>query len=485
MKLNKLFTTFIIISLVSGSCSEDRLIEMPVYDDVIENAITNETDMKSVLNGIYNEYSSASAFGANILIFGDLISDNVFITNRQTDVAFRNTGSLNWSQEINDFSMIRSIYGGIVLANTVINDTHLAQSTNVDNMKGEAMIARAVGYYFAVGFYSPSPALGINQEYGVPLNLGNYDSHIVPPRASVSEVYNQIIKDLTEGISLMTNEIPEDKGYLSPTAAKLLLSRVYLTRGAAGDYQKALNYADEVINSSSSIGNGNVFNFVPNNATDYVNYFSSKTASDNQPETVWEIDMGPQPSENPGVNSAISTFYASDGSKKRFLFTQEFYNLFSTNDIRKGLFTSVGVPTEDNPKGLWTRKYTKLMSDGNFTQNVKIFRMSEAYLNKIEALYKLGSANTLTELNDFAVNKRKGTAYSSATLENILTERRKEFFAEGQRYFDLKRNNLGFTKNTNCYSVVCDVPADSKLFVIPISNTEMLINPNIKQYPGW
>jgi hypothetical protein len=118
--------------------------------------------------------------------------------------------------------------------------------------------------------------------------------------------------------------------------------------------------------------------------------------------------MTSQASENPGVNASLSTFYASDGSKKRFLFTQNFYSLFSTTDIRKGLFNSTSVPTEDNPRGLWTRKYIRTMDDGNFTQNVKIFRMSEAYLNKIEALFKLGKqADALTALNDFAVNKRK------------------------------------------------------------------------------
>jgi len=484
MKINKIYIVAAFTLFLSSACSEERLIEMPAYETVIDEAITNESDMRSVLNGVYNEYSDASVFGANALIFGDLISDNVFITNKITDSSFRNTGNLNWSQDINDFSMMRGFYRGIALANTVINNQNLASSPEVNNMKGEAMIARAVGYYYAVGYYSPSPALGQNQDFGVPLNLGNYDAGIKLPRASVNEVYDQIIKDLTNGINLMTNEQPKNKGFLSPTAARLLLSRVYLTRGASGDYQKALDYANTVI---SSAGN-NSFDFVANNSTDYISYFSNKNPdfSEDQPETVWEIVMTSQASENPGVNASLSTFYASDGSKKRFLFTQNFYSLFSTTDIRKGLFNSTSVPTEDNPRGLWTRKYIRTMDDGNFTQNVKVFRMSEAYLNKIEALFKLGKqADALTALNDFAVNKRKGTAYASATLENILTERRKEFFAEGQRYFDLKRNKLGFIRATNCNSVVCEVPADNKLFVVPMSQSEINVNPNMKQYPGY
>ena len=39
--------------------------------------------------------------------------------------------------------------------------------------------------------------------------------------------------------------------------------------------------------------------------------------------------------------------------------------------------------------------------EGPFAQNVKIFRMSEAKLNKIEALYKMGSnSEALIELNN-------------------------------------------------------------------------------------
>lgn len=482
MRIKNIIIAALCISVLSNiSCSEDRLKELPPDQFLIENAITEESDMRNVLNGIYDQYSDYQGFGAEVLIFGDLISDNVFITAQNTDVAYRTTGFLNWSADISDFAMLNQLYNGIILANTVINNTSLLESDNVKNFKGEAKIARALGYFYAVSFYSPNPTSGINQEYGVPLNLGNYDPNLKLPRATVDDVYNQIILDLTEGISLMTNETPTNKGYLSPTAGRLLLSRVYLTRGKAGDYEKAIQYADEVINSAGSFG----FDFI--SKQDYVSYFTSSnvTVSENQPETVWEINMNATPSENAGVNNSLSSYYANNGSKKRFLFTRDFYSSFATSDKRRGLFSTALVPIEDDPTGVWTRKYIRLTSEGNFTQNVKVLRMSEVYLNKIEALFKLGNTeDALSLLNDFALS-RDGQSYSSISIENILEERRKEFFGEGQRFFDLKRNNLGFHRNTNCYSITCTVPANDKLFVIPMPLKEMNINKLMTQYPGW
>lgn len=492
MKFIKLFIAATFAATAFSSCSEERLLEEPVDQFPIEQAITSERDMQSVLNGIYDQYSTANGFGADVLAFGDLISDNVFISASAGDVAYQNTGFLNWSSDVSDFAMLDEFYDGIILANLVINNTSVPTSDNVLNYKSEAMIARALGYFYAVSYYSPNPTSGINQEYGVPLNLGPYDPRTKLSRATVSEVYDQIIKDLTTALSTMKSEEVLNKGHLGKTAARLILSRVYLTRGQAGDYEKSIQYADEVIASAGS----NNFAFV--NKTDYVNYFASAntTISENANETVWEINMDSNPSENPGVNEALSQFYANNGTKKRFLFTNTFYSSFPTTDERRKLFITAGTPNEGNgvPRGVWIRKYVVSMQDtsnpndtqiSQNSQNIKVLRMSEAYLNKIEALFKSGRLpEALTQLNAFAVS-RGGSTYTAATINNILTERRKEFFGEGQRFFDLKRNNLGFARATNCYSIVCSVEGNNRLFVIPMPLREMNVNPNMQQYPDW
>lgn len=487
MKINKIFITAVTALFLVASCSEERLNEMPVDKILTEDLIKSERDMEMMVNGIYSSFSSSAVFGANALIFGDLVSDNTFISKIATDTAFRNTGELNWSGESSDFGgLLRGFYSAIVNANLVINNKSLEENDVVLNYKGEAKIARGLALFYAVSFYSPDPKSGVYQEFGVPLNLNNYDPEAKLKRASVEEVYVQVIKDLTEGIDMMTNELPgNSKGHLSPTAAKLLLSRVYLTRGQAGDYQKAVGYADEVIASAGT--------FERVSKADYAKYFTSQDplVSENQPETVWEINMNDMPGGNPGVNDALASLYANNGAKKRFLFRANFRNSFVGNgDVRKGLLILGAAPIDDNPKGVWTTKYVKDMRKGpsgskaEYSQNVKVLRMSEANLNRIEARFKLhgASPDLLAELNAFA-QSRGGQTYTSVTIENILTERKKEFFGEGQRFFDLKRNGLGFSNTDNCYSVICDVPSTSKVFVFPMPLTELNSNPNMTQYP--
>jgi len=488
MKINKIFLTTTIALFLVASCSESRLEEMAQDQFPIETAILSEKDMSLVVNGIYDEFSTSTCFGADALIFGDLISDNSFISKAADDTRYKTTGELNWNGELSDFAVLDGLYNGIINANLVINNTNLEETNNVLNYKGEAKIARGLAYFYAVSYYSPDPKAGVNQEFGVPLNLGLYDPQIKLPRATVAEVYQQIIKDLTEAIDMMTNLDPVDKGHLSPIAAKLLLSKVYLTRGQAGDYEKSIDYANQVI------AGGNSFQSI--DKTKYVKYFNSsfRKESENQLETIWEINMNDNPSENPGINLALSSLYAFDGAKRRLLFVKDFYDSFPTTDVRRSLLSNGGASTLDTPRGYWTKKYVKTMYSGEvgdyskpepYSQNVKVLRMSEAFLNKIEALYKIGNTSqALTELNAFAIS-RGGSTYTTATIDNILKERRKEFFSEGQRFFDLKRNNLGFTKSSNCYSVVCTVDANSRLFVFPMGLREMNSNPKMTQYPGY
>lgn len=474
MKKIKLIITSLVAALALNSCSEDDLTLFPPLADPLDTAINTEDDLQAILVGGYNEASSANLFGANLLIYGDLMSDNTFVSNTN-DGYFTNVNNLNFSPQT-DLGILGTLYRMKVYSNIVLNHD-LPVTQNVLNIEGQAHMMRAVALYYAVSLFSSNPTSNQYLEYGVPVYTGPYDPSANYPRATVQETYNQIILDLEQAIAKMNQPINGNKGYFSPTAAKLLLSRVHLT---VGNYQAALDYATDVINNSPS-----QFGFV--SSADYVDYFSSTdvTKTENRPETVWEINF--TATDNPGTNAAIGAFYPRNGSHASLLFRQDFVNSFGPNDIRKGLFTTTNVPASDDPTGVWTTKWPRATTEGNFTINVKVFRMSEAKLNRIEALYRLGqTAQALAELNDFAAS-RNGETYSGADLLNdILTERRREFFAEGQRFYDLKRNNLGYVKTTNCAGGICDIPANSKYFVMPMPETsEILLNPLMTQHPLW
>ncbi|MGA9211539.1 RagB/SusD family nutrient uptake outer membrane protein [Kaistella sp.] len=471
--------------LFMSSCKEDNLRLLPEIGTPYEEAINSEQDMKLVLAGVYTNMSSSSGFGAAVSIFGDLISDNTFVSNAN-DGYFLNTSRMTYSPEISDFGMMDSFYDVIQQANIVISDKKLPSSKTVLDYKAEAKIARALSYFYLVSFYSPDPKTGVNQEYGVPIQPEVYYPNDKLARASVGEVYDYIISDLQSAISQLGSEVePKRKSVLTPTAAKMLLSRVYLTRGAAGDYQKSVDYSNEVINSSPS-------NFAPiDSKADYQNYFggTSSAVMDDQPETIFEIEQTSL--FNVGGNAHPATFYSNTGSHKSLLYRQTFVDTFEAADWRKSLFVTSGAnqtPTGsglDTPRGFYTKKWVRFTTDeGNYASNIRLMRFSEAYLNRIEAMFKMGStAPALTYLNAFK-SARGAAPVATITINEILNERRKEFFAEGFRYFDLKRNAMPIVKDSNCTDN-CNVSADNRLFVIPIPYAEININSNMKQYPEW
>lgn len=468
-----------------SSCEDDRLDQQPDFLISSEN-ITTEVQLDGVVKGMYSAASNANAFGARIHILGDLISDNTFVSETQNTGRYLVTNVLNWTFENSDgeFGQLSSLNGIIAMANIALNSniTDFESEQSIANLKGQAYIARGLSYFYLVNFYSSNPTSGMHQEFGVPIYTGPYNPDYAGARNTVDEVYAQAISDLTVAISTMDNSAPLNKGYLSKTAAHLILSRIYLTRGKPGDYQLAVDHANQVINTTQS-----GFAFITDNpateVNEYADYFanSSTDITENREETVWEINMTPGATTNPGTNEALGALYASTGS---IFFKQDFRNSFPDSDIRKSLFGNLG-PQGDSPRGVVLRKWPRLTSEGNFTINVKVLRMSEAKLNKIEALYHLGqTGEALTLLNQFAA-ERGGTTYSGTNLLNdILTERRKEFFGEGQRFFDLKRNNLPLIKTTNCM-MNCEKPANDKIFTFPMPLQEMNLNLLMVQHPQW
>lgn len=496
MKKYILIISTLFCLVVNNSCSERDLVLLPPSADELTD-VNSERKLQQLLNGAYLHISTTNVYGTQAMVYGDLMADKMFVN---SNPSFLNTFNYNYnSTQQSEFGgFYEGLYKVIANCNLLINNTVVPSSENVIRLKAEAKALRGLAYFTLVNYYSPSPKSGINQEYGVPIVLENYDVNIEPARASVGEVYAQIISDLKEGI-LHGENIPANKSTLGVAATKLILSKVYLTRRAQGDAELALQLATEVRDLAAtnyiSSASFNPFVVGQNIAVgDYYNYFAGQSDADyeNHPETLWELDLNTDTNRFNGIgaNVALPGYYYRLDPKRCFLFNQTFYNSFATTDVRRGnqaatsLLTSQGVPIMDTPRGYWTNKYPQISTEGRYYRNIKILRYSEAYLNRIEALHLTGqNALALTELNAFATS-RKGTLYTGADiLSDILAERSKEFYGEGQRFLDLKRYNLPVERPSNC--TVCSLAATDKLFVFPMSQGALNTNPNLKQYPGY
>lgn len=492
MKKYILIASSLLCLAFTNSCSESDLDLEAQSSDNIEVPLTEEK-MQMLLKGAYFNMSSTSGYGTELLLFGDLLGDNLYMSS--TNALYLFTANKTYSANQSDFGFYRLMYNVIMSCNMVINDTDVRTNANVERIKAEAKLMRGYAYFILVNYYSPTPTSGINQEYGVPIVLGNYDSLIQPARSTVAQVYEQIISDLKAG-EQGTEAIPSTKVLLGKAAAKLLLSKVYLTRRAPGDAQLALEYTTDLISNQGYINQSGtyvpgMYNIMPIATTDYVSYFSgdNDAFSENHRETIWELDQNENSNIVTGIGSniALPAYYSRLDSKRNLIFMQSFYASFNTTDVRRSLFAANGS------LGYWTTKYpnrtrvdaTSALRD--YMRNLKILRFSEVELNHIEALYHTGQQTlALSELNTFSA-KRRGRVYTStgaALLTDILTERAKEFYGEGQRFLDLKRYNLPIIKTTNCV-MNCNVPANDKLLVLPVSQSAVNANPNLKQYPGY
>lgn len=475
MKAKNIFKIFFLGSiLLFTSCDEkdlDLKYELADIYDTETGNIASEDKLEYATNGIYSIIGGASFYGAQFQFFNDIVSDNVFVSNTNSgfNLGYQN---INWTND-SDLGFLNSGYNVINQANIVINENSLPSTERTKSLKGEAKILRALAYFTLVQLYSNTPTSGLNQEYGLPLNLGLYNPNFKHTRSTVDETYNQIIKDLSEGINEMAPEYRGNKKtYVSPLVGKFILSKVYLSRGKSGDYDKAISLADEVLSVQKPIIGSELYN-----------YFTSidVALSEGQPETLFEIEQ--TSNFNAGVNAALGNFYASTGTQRSVLARQWIYDLYSPSDIRVKLFNTTNNLVTDSPKGIWLRKWPRNTSDGNYTMNVKIFRATEASYVKMEALVKSGrGAEALVLLNKHAV-ERGATAYVGDPLTAILLDKQKEFIGEGHRFLDLKRNGLGFERKTNCLS--CGLSSDSKYWVIPMPLAEMNRNPNMTQHPLW
>lgn len=471
-----LFTVGAALSFTA--CSDDRLDLEPVIEDVYTGIIKNEEQMSWYVNKIYSSLASGDNFGAAIMLYGDMLSENAFVSASHAAGYNQNLNNITWSGDAG-FGVWRGLYDVVQKANIVILDENVPVTDNVVSFKGEAKIARGMAYFYLLQLYASNPTSGQYQEAGVPLVLDYYNPNYFPARSTVAQGYDQVIKDLTEGIAEMNDNSRKNKVFLSPTAGRLLLAKAYLTRGQAGDYDKAIQLADETINLAPA-------NFELLKSKDVKDYFTSTKGSlyENRPETVFEIEQSAK--YTLGVNAHLASFYSVQGGHRSLMIREWVSKLYDPSDIRyKETLSAAGAFTEDDPKGVWTKKYPRAMDGNSYYGNVKVLRLSEALFVKMEALAKKGdNAQALALVNEFAQERGATTTYSGDALTAVLLEKQKEFLAEGQRFFDLKRNNLGFDKKTNCYQN-CSFDANSPYMVFPISLSERLLNTNLSQHPLW
>ncbi len=227
----------LIIAVFAYGCDLDR---MP-YNE-ITNDNMNESSVETITLGTYakmkEEYYYKSTHYVN-----EYGGDNVSLSGTTSDSFYYLYKYQRLVDNYYPARVWRFTYQMIVNVNTVIEMVDEGQSTELDNLLGENYYLRAHLYFTLCNLFGRPYAQSPETNLGIPIKLtSNKDEY--PERATVKEVYDQVIKDLEKGASLMTST--KSNIYASKEVAYALLSRVYLYMQ---NWEKAKEYADLVINS--------------------------------------------------------------------------------------------------------------------------------------------------------------------------------------------------------------------------------------------
>lgn len=456
-----------VIVAAFASCSKSFLELTPPTSVSPETALSTEADLLVATRGMYAGLRTGvtigttsyapDAFGRTIPVIGDVMADNAYQSSANTN---RYTLYNNYSFVVTDGNALgfwASLYTVILRANNIINAS-VASNPNVDQYKGEAYATRALCYFTLVRYFA-RPYTDDPNKPGLPI-ITTYNPDLKPERSKIADVYALIQSDLDQAYTLMTKFT--NSSQFSKYAAKALQAKVYLTMG---DMANARTAALDVINNGP---------FKLAGEADYVSYWANNAVREDKLETLFEVSSDAVSNLS---FDALSYLYSQAGNYGDFLVASDLYDLFSANDVRRTLY-----PTGERPAGtpaVFINKYTGLSGDRSDT---KVLRLSEVYLIAAEASVGINEADALTYVND--ITSRRGAdaiATTGAQLyEDIITERRKELAFEGDRYLDLQRLKRDVFRSANYPAAADTIPYSNYRRILPIPQTEVDANPNIK-----
>ncbi|MGV8137916.1 MAG: RagB/SusD family nutrient uptake outer membrane protein [Mangrovibacterium sp.] len=462
--------------LLTTACDE-FLTTSPESYMTPEEFLNSRSWAEASLSGVYKTFHS-EYYQFDMFVNGDVTSDLAYAG-----------GDNNANFEIDDLKVTPTngnvkrdwgyLYEAIGTANAFLNKVDSIQDENFsqvdrDKMKGEVMFIRAVHYFNLVQLWG-----------GVPLVLKADDQGSSSlPRATVNEVYAQIIKDLEFGIEHLP-VTSSDKGRIKKASAEGLLAKVYASMPSK-DYSKVLEYCNAVLaDGQYSL------------AANYGDLFDG--THENTSESLFEIQFMPTVAGNWGVQLFLPPSLTQDGWKKFNTPSKELIEAYDEegDQLRKNanvLFEDVSGKYSDDIWGTnMPFSYKLKQANGwNSGNNIVYLRLADIILLKAEALNEQSDLNgAATELNKIRARVNldpKNPATQTEMRLAIEKERMLELALEGHRWFDLKRTGralnvmkaAGTRKPNQTYSYI-----DQNDLLWPIPQSEIDKNPALTQNPGY
>lgn len=499
MKLNSLlYLGALSTTLLLSSCDADFVDTTPTSSVSDETIFSSADNLMAAINGMHrNMYVRQNSSQGNNGFTAQMITYDVM----GEDVIFPSTGNgwfvseLRWLHTNNENAGSNQYiwnfwYSMIKNANFIIQqapNVPLPDDTAIEYQQsalGQAYAYRAFGMYQLVQTfgksYDPSTA---SSDLGIVIRLDPTDN-APKARATVQEVYDQIIDDLAQAESILDNVDVYNNSHLSVNVVKGIQARVALTMK---DYPLAADKALEARTGYALMSNA-----------DYLSGFNNYS----NVEWMWGAKIIADQSDYFGNFMAyMSRNYSSSQIRScPKVVNKNLFDYMDNPDVRKdvikanGIHSDLGLPSNFTNFNYTSQKFLA-QSVTVSLGDVPFMRAAEMYLIEAEASYYFDAARAQSALETLLRNRKNDntltvTTTGQALLDEILINRRIELWGEGFRFHDLKRLGQGLTRSTVPNQVstvlsggVTDVAPTDNRWQWLIPRQEINANPLIVQNP--
>ncbi len=470
--------------------------------------ITPAQLLTSAYNTLYDDVTQGNLWNA-----GEITSDEAIAPTRGPDWddngLWRALHSQAWNAD-HDYlaGAYTSLLGSEFAASNVLQFSPSAQQA------AEARFIRAYSMYQCLDGWDQVPYRE---------DLTNYK--ILPKTLKGLEVVDFLVSELNGIMNDLPNTGPAYTA--NQNAAKALLMKIYLNKGVyanraaptfdAGDMGQVITLADQIIATNKYQLNTNFFDiFAPDNdvkATE--NIF-----------TLYD-ENGVRGGGVQASTFAVSHYNMNPAGWNGFSTLSDFYDKFEATDQRRGVYYNypAGLPNpghrinvgfligqqynlttdaalsdrKGNPlaftptvalretgnnlevTGIRVIKYPYDYphKDDQSNNDFVIFRLGDVMLMKAEAQLRSGdAAGALVTVNLVRV-KRGATPLASVTLTNLYDERGREMYWEGWR----RQDQIRF--GTFLGTWLDKSATDAHVLLFPIPSSQLAVNPNLTQNPGY
>lgn len=479
-ELSKYIVSVLAGSLLLASCTKE-IDQSPTHTLNGDERFKTISDYEFALTGAYSLFLADGYYGSNsanaFVGLPDMMSDNLYET---TESLANYTQLAGWYYTADD-AVVEDIwldaYKVVRQANLTLRNIDNLASDNagaVNRIKAQAIAIRALVHFDLLRFFGEDYDRN-STKLGVPY-VDRFDIEEKPARLTVKESWDKIEADLKTASQLMdnmdqdiesaTSTASSARSLIDPIVVNAILARMYSYSGVS---DSAVKYATLVINARP-LGD----------TTEYLDLWKDATTT----EVIWSVKFQ-------AFNSDVGgNVYYAVGNRASYRPTDDLLAIYdnSAGDVRtRAFFADIARRGTDR---LVVSKYLGREGRTDGIVDFKAFRTSEMYLIRAEANSRLGKGPlALTDLN--ALRKTRNATTGSETgaglLEAIFTERRKELFMEGHRFFDLKRTTRTIERT---YEISGDtytdqLASDAREWALPIPQSELLANPNVAQNPGY